>query len=173
MLKTQEEPKTNWFVSLLKMIGKRWAYIVYLIFAWVIPILLLDRKFPTTIKAFYDEQMDVGVALTGVGVAVLVVLFFAFKGKLKELAHKLDRGLTRGLLLALFRIITWSIFYCVFLYIQKWLVLFAAMMKDFFNWWEMSGVFILIGLAFLVLDEHFMHGSDYDRLARELKKRGL
>lgn len=126
----------NKFLSLCKT---RWAYLVSLLFIWVIPIVMLNEFVALT-------ETNIAFKITFMGCLVLLVVFFAFRKKIYALIHKQPHGILRGVLLCIHKAITYGLILGVL-----WAV---SMFSDkLYHWWLLSGISVLIGLIFIIIDE--------------------
>ena len=127
----------NKFLSLCKT---RWAYLVSLLFIWVIPIVMLNEFVALA-------ETNIAFKITFMGCLVLLVVFFAFRKKIHALIHKQPHGILRGVLLCIHKAITYGLILGVL-----WAV---SMFSDkLYHWWLLSGISVLIGLMFIIIDEH-------------------
>lgn len=126
----------NKFLSLCKT---RWAYLVSLLFIWIIPIVMLNEFVALA-------ETNIAFKITFMGCLVLLVVFFAFRKKIYALIHKQPHGILRGVLLCIHKAITYGLILGVL-----WAV---SMFSDkLYHWWLLSGISVLIGLIFIMLDE--------------------
>lgn len=129
----------NKFLSLCKT---RWAYLVSLLFIWVIPIVMLN-------EFVVLAETNIAFKITFMGCLVLLVVFFAFRKKIYALIHKQPHGILRGVLLCIHKAITYGLILGVL-----WAV---SMFSDkLYHWWLLSGISVLIGLMFIIIDEYLV-----------------
>lgn len=127
----------NKFLNLCKT---RWAYVISLIFIWVIPIIMLNEFVALT-------KTNIAFKITFMGCLVLLVVFFAFRKKIYALIHRQPHGIVRGVLLCAHKTIT----YCLVLGVLWAITTFS---DKLYHWWLLSGISMLLGLIFIILDEY-------------------
>lgn len=126
----------NKFLNLCKT---RWAYLVSLLFIWIIPIIMLNEFVALT-------ETNIAFKITFMGCLVLLVIFFALRKKIYALIHKQPHGILRGVLLCIHKTVTYGLILGVL-----WAI---SMFSDkLYHWWLLCGIPVLIGLIFVVLDE--------------------
>lgn len=92
-------------------------------------------------------ETNIAFKITFMGCLVLLVVFFAFRKKIYALIHKQPHGIFRGVLLCIHKAITYGLILGV-----MWAV---SMFSDkLYHWWLLSGISVLIGLIFIIIDEH-------------------
>lgn len=124
----------------LNLCKTRWAYLVSLIFIWVIPIIMLNEFVALT-------ETNIAFKITFMGCLVLLVVFFAFRKKIYGLIHKQPHGIIRGVLLCIHKAITYGLFLGVL-----WAI--TTFSDKLYHWWLLSGISVLIGLIFIMIDEY-------------------
>lgn len=126
----------NKFLNLCKT---RWAYLVSLLFIWIIPIIMLNEFVALT-------ETNIAFKITFMGCLVLLVIFFALRKKIYALIHRQPHGILRGVLLCIHKTVTYGLILGVL-----WAI---SMFSDkLYHWWLLCGISVLIGLIFVVLDE--------------------
>lgn len=126
--------------KLKSFIKKRWAYLVSLLFIWIVPIVMLNE-----IVALVE--VNVAFKITFSGCVVIFIVFLTFRKKIYALIHKLPHGVLRGVLLCLHK----AVMYGLILGIMWGINSFSG---KFFDWWLLCGISWLIGFVFIVLDEN-------------------
>ena len=126
--------------KLKSFIKKRWAYLVSLLFIWIVPIVMLNE-----IVALVE--VNVAFKITFSGCVVIFIVFLTFRNKIYALIHILPHGVLRGVLLCLHK----AVMYGLILGIMWGINSFSG---KFFDWWLLCGISWLIGFVFIVLDEN-------------------
>ena len=134
--------------SAIKTLAKRFftfvrhrsAYFIGIIFTWVIPIFMLNESIALV------ENVEAHLKLTFLGAIVAVVVVLALRKKIYALIYKLKRGVLRGILLTLYR----AVGYGLLLAILWGLSVFSTKL---YTWWLYSGISMLIGAIFYIVDE--------------------
>ena len=126
--------------KLKSFIKKRWAYLVSLLFIWIVPIVMLNE-----IVALVE--VNVAFKITFSGCVVIFIVFLTVRKKIYALIHKLPHGVLRGVLLCLHK----AVMYGLILGIMWGINSFSG---KFFDWWLLCGISWLIGFVFIVLDEN-------------------
>lgn len=121
----------------------RSAYFIGIIFTWVIPIFMLNESIALV------ENVEAHLKLTFLGAIVAVVVVLALRKKIYALIYKLRRGVIRGVLLTLYR----AVGYGLLLAILWGLSVFSTKL---YSWWLYSGISMLIGAIFYIVDEAIM-----------------
>lgn len=119
----------------------RWSYFVSLVFIWVIPIIMLNETVALT-------ETNTGFKITFMGCLVILFIFIAFRKKIYAFIHSKPHGMFRGVLLCIHKAVSYGLILGVL-----WAV--SAFSTKFYHWWLLCGISILVGLVFLILDEHF------------------
>ena len=127
------------FSSFLQLCKTRWAYVVSLVFIWVIPIIMLNEYVALT-------ETNIAFKITFMGCLVIFVIFLAMRKKIYAFIHKQPHGLTRGVLLCVHKAITYGLALGIL-----WAISYFS--GKFFHWWLLCGISILIGLVFIIVDE--------------------
>lgn len=117
----------------------RWAYVASLVFMWVIPIIMLNEYIALT-------ETNIAFKITFMGCLVLLVVCIALRKKIYAIIHKRPHGVMRGVLLCTHKTVTYGLCLGVL-----WAV--TSFGGKLFDWWLLSGISILIGLAFIIVDE--------------------
>ena len=130
----------------------RWAYFVSLIFIWIIPIIMLNETVALT-------ETRTGLKITFMGCLVLLFVFLAFRKKIYAFVHSKPHGMLRGVLLCCHKAVSYSLILGVL-----WAI--SVFSTKFYHWWLLSGVSILIGLAFILLDEMLIRKKEGDKRER-------
>lgn len=126
--------------QILDFIKKNWAYVVSIIFFWVIPIIMLSEIVALT------KHVSDGIKVTFMGCIVILVVFLALRKKIFALINKMNHGLLRGLLLCITKLITYALILGIL-----WAI--SSFSNKFFHWWTLVGVSWLFGLIFVFIDE--------------------
>lgn len=138
----------NWFKALPCKVGlflkNRWAYLLGVVFTWVVPIYLLNEIVALT------KDVPAHFKITFMGCLVIIIVLLAFRKKLYAKIQKIPAGLPRGLLLTLHR----AVLYGLVLGILWALSSFSG---KFFDWWIYSGISMLFGAYFYCVDEYLAH----------------
>lgn len=124
----------------LTFVKHRSAYFIGIIFTWVIPIFMLNESIALV------ENVEAHLKLTFLGAIVAVVVVLALRKKIYALIYKLKRGVLRGILLTLYR----AVGYGLLLAILWGLSVFSTKL---YTWWLYSGISMLIGAIFYIVDE--------------------
>lgn len=127
----------------LTFVKHRYAYFIGIIFTWVIPIFMLNESIALV------ENVEAHLKLTFLGAIVAVVVVLALRKKIYALIYKLRRGIIRGVLLTLYR----AVGYGLLLVILWGLSVFSTKL---YSWWLYSGISMLIGAIFYIVDEAIM-----------------
>lgn len=127
------------FKKLLNKCKRRWAYLISVIFIWVIPIIMLNEYVALT-------QTNIAFKITFMGCLVLMVIFFAFRKKIFAVIHKQPHGIMRGVLLCIHKAVTYGLILGVL-----WAI--SSFGNKLYNWWLLCGISIVIGLIFVLIDE--------------------
>ncbi len=128
------------FMSFLKKVVKEnWAYILSIVFFWVIPIIMLNETVALT-------ETNVSFKLTFMGCLVILFVVLALRKKLYVFIEKRPHGMLRATLLCLYKMITYGTILGVF-----WAI--SSFGDKFFKWWLLSGVSIFFGLIFIIINE--------------------
>lgn len=127
------------FKKLLNFLKKRWAYFLYIFFVWAVPIIMLNEKVALV-------KTNISFKITFMGCLVVLVIFFAFRKKIFAIINKAPHGVCRGVLLCLYKGITYGLFLGILWAVSR----FSGL---FYNWWLLCGLSWLLGLGFLMVDE--------------------
>lgn len=136
----------KWYIKLLKKVVRRWSYMLYLVLAWLTPIIMLNEVVALT-------TVSVGKKISFAGICVLLVIFLAFRKKTYEQILKIEAGLVRGCLMALHKGVTFGVVFGALWAIKTFSV-------SLYYWWQMSGIAIGFGLFFLILDQYLISKKD-------------
>lgn len=121
-------------------IKKRWAYLLSLLFIWIVPIVMLNEVVALV-------EVNVAYKITFAGCLVVFIVFLAFRKKIYALIQKMPHGVTRGVLLCVHKAIMYGLILGVMWGIN-------AFSGKFFDWWLLCGISWLIGFIFLIIDEN-------------------
>lgn len=121
----------------------RWAWIVSLVFMWVIPIILLNERFALLETAPAKKATTV---LTFSGLCVVVAIFIACYKKITRYIHNLKHGIVRAVWVLLSKGIIYALVLCACIYIDK-------LANQIFEWWKLVGICWLLGIVFVWIDE--------------------
>lgn len=124
----------------LNLCKTRWAYLISIIFIWLIPIIMLNEYVALT-------ETNIAFKITFMGCLVLLVVFFAFRKKIFALIHKQPHGIIRGVLLCVHKAITYGLFLGVL-----WAI--STFSGKLYYWWLLCGISMIFGLIFIMIDEH-------------------
>lgn len=117
----------------------RWAYLISIAFVWVVPIIMLNEYIALA-------ETNIAFKLTFAGCLTILVIFLALRKKIYAYIHKKPHGVTRGVLLCIHKGVTYGLFLGVL-----WAI--NAFSNKLFDWWLLSGLSILIGVVFIIIDE--------------------
>jgi len=123
-----------------EFIKRRWAYLISLIFFFVIPVILLNEVIAVA-------EINVAFKITFVGFIVLFIIAMFFRKKLYEKILKLDNGVKRGV----FRVLHHAVLYALILGLFWGISAFA---DKLFNLCVYCGISMAFGAVFLILDEY-------------------
>ena len=127
------------FSKLINFFKFKWAYILSLIFIWVIPIIMLNEYVALT-------ETNISFKITFMGCLVCLVILFAFRKKFYALIHQKPHGWKRGVLLCLHKAVTYGLCLGVL-----WAV--STFSGKFYTWWLLCGISIFFGLICILIDE--------------------
>ena len=122
------------FKSMLTFIKRRWAYLLSLVFLWIIPLALLTE---TVVLA----KTSTGVKLTFLGSIAVGVVLFTVRNKIKN--HVNNKGNTA--IKTVYSCTSRVLFYTIALFALKGLL---ACGSGLYKWWLYSGVSFGVGTVF-------------------------
>ena len=118
----------------------RWAFFIGFVLMWIVPIILLNETVALT------KEVSAGIKATWVTFVLIFFCFLAFRKYVYGLIVRIKHGLARGIL----KILHKGVLYGLFLGIVWGLQYFA---DKLFNWCIYSGIAMLFGAIFYILDE--------------------
>lgn len=128
------------FSKFAKFVKTRCCYFIGIIFTWVIPIIMLNEQIALV------ENVEAHLKLSWLGAIVLVVVILALRKKIYALIHQLKHGAVRGVLLTLYRAVGYGLFFVVLWGLNNFV-------DKLYWWWVYSGISMLIGAIFYIIDE--------------------
>lgn len=118
----------------------RWSFFVGFVFMWIVPIILLNETVALT------KEVSAGVKATWVTFVLIFFLLLAFRKYVYGLIVRLKHGLLRGILKILHKGVLYGLFLGVLWGVQYFV-------DKLFNWCIYSGIAMLIGAIFYIIDE--------------------
>ncbi len=126
----------NFFKKIFK---ENWAYMLSIVFFWVVPIIMLNEKIALT-------KTNIAFKLTFMGCLVVLFVVLAFRKKIYVLIEKRPHGIVRAIMLCLYKMITYGTILGIF-----WAI--NSFGDKLFKWWLLSGISMFFGLIFMVINE--------------------
>lgn len=120
----------------------RWLYLIFLLFDWLIPIVMLNEFVALT-------DISTGFKITFMGCLVLLFIFINLRKKIYAFIYSKPHGLLRGVLILINKLVTYLLMLGIL-----WAIYYFS--SKFYRWWLLSGISMIIGMIFLFLDEYFM-----------------
>lgn len=128
------------FNKLKNSIKKRWAFMLYLFFVWLVPIIMLNEFISLV-------EVNVAFKITFSGCLVLIIVLLGFRKKIYAIINNHPHGLIRGILLCLHKAVLYGLILGI-----MWGI--SSFSDKFFNWWLLCGISWIIGFIFLMVDEN-------------------
>lgn len=123
-----------------RFVARRTPYFIGIIFVWVIPIIMLNEQIALA------ENVEAHLKITWLGAIVAVIVLLKMRKQIYAKIYQLKHGWLRGVLLTLYRAVSYG-----FLLLILWGLSFFA--TKIYYWWLYSGISILIGSVFYIIDE--------------------
>lgn len=135
----------------------RWAFFIGFVLMWIVPVILLNETVALT------KEVKAGIKVTWCAFVLIFFCFLAFRKHVYGLIVRIKHGLVRGIL----RVLHKAVLYGLFLGIVWGLQYFAGKL---FNWCLYSGISMLFGAIFYIIDEVNVGKKAEEYKKEEIKK---